>query len=331
MTSEPVLEMLWETSDPRAVLNERFGFSSGIEAVVWLRRVVSHHYDMSLESCQRIVMSDGNALAWISTSQGRFIVKWSTTPEKFARLAALSDLTAWLASRRHPVSAPVPSRAGEAQIVVDGASLNVQHVMPGHHLDVTDGGQVHQAGVTLARLHADLRAYPQAQYMSDVPRPTRSAHALISSWLESDLSNLPQAPLDALRAHLAAASTTPMDVQLVHGDFRAANVLTRGTQVIAVLDFEEMRFDSPVGELARSAVMLGTLFHDWGPVSPQVHEALLEGYENVRPLSEAERSWWHPLLLWWSLLMVPISGDNPTGWGRAAERLTRVLNSVEER
>ena len=121
--------------------------------------------------------------------------------------------------------------------------------------------------------------------MSDVPRPTRSAHALISSWLESDLSNLPQAPLDALRAHLAAASTTPMDVQLVHGDFRAANVLTRGTQVIAVLDFEEMRFDSPVGELARSAVMLGTLFHDWGPVSPQVHEALLEGYENVRPLS----------------------------------------------
>ena len=79
-----------------------------------------------------------------------------------------------------------------------------------------------------------------------------------------------------------------------------------------------------------SAVMLGTLFHDWGPVSPQVHEALLEGYENVRPLSEAERSWWHPLLLWWSLLMVPISGDDPTGWGRAAERLTRVLNSVEE-
>ncbi|EFP56719.1 hypothetical protein HMPREF0321_2245 [Dermacoccus sp. Ellin185] len=37
------------------------------------------------------MMSDGNALAWISTSQGRFIAKWSRTPEKFARLDAISD------------------------------------------------------------------------------------------------------------------------------------------------------------------------------------------------------------------------------------------------
>lgn len=331
VTSEPVLEMLWETTDPLAVLSERFGFPSGSEAVAWLRGVVSRYYGMSLKDCQRIVMSDGNALGWISTSQGRFIAKWSRTPEKFVRLDAISDLTAWLASRGHSVSAPVPSHAGKAQIVVDGASLNVQRVMPGYHLDVTDGAQVHRAGATLARLHADLRAYPQALNMSDVPRTTRSAHELISSWLESDLSHLPHAPLDALRGRVAAASAAPIDAQLVHGDFRAANVLTRGAQVTAVLDFEEMRFDSPIGELARSAVMLGTLFHDWGPVPPQVHDALLKGYESVHPLSGPQRSWWHPLVLWWSLLMVPTSGDDPTGWGRAAERVAHALNSVEER
>ena len=41
-------------------------------------------------------MSDSNALAWVSTSSGRLIAKWSIAPQRFVRLAALSRLTAWL-------------------------------------------------------------------------------------------------------------------------------------------------------------------------------------------------------------------------------------------
>jgi homoserine kinase type II len=87
-----------------------------------------------------------------------------------------------------------------------------------------------------------------------------------------------------------------------------------------VIDFEEARLDHRVVELARSAVLLGTQFHHWGPVSGQVRTAFLDGYRSESQLSEAEAQWWTILVLWISLLMVP-QGDDPTGWGTSAVSL----------
>lgn len=102
----------------------------------------------------------------------------------------------------------------------------------------------------------------------------------------------------------------------MHGDYRAANILCRGDKIAAVLDFEEARVDHPVCELALAAVLLGTRFHDWGPVSARTRATFLTGYESVRPLEETEASWWKPLVLWNSMMLVP-AGADPTGWGTA--------------
>jgi homoserine kinase type II len=72
-----------------------------------------------------------------------------------------------------------------------------------------------------------------------------------------------------------------------------------------------------VVELARSAVMLGTRFRDWGPVSAEVRAGFLDGYQSERQLTAAEVHWWDVLVLWYSLLLVP-AGDDPTGWGSEA-------------
>jgi homoserine kinase type II len=103
----------------------------------------------------------------------------------------------------------------------------------------------------------------------------------------------------------------------VQGDYRAANILCVGTAVVGVLDFEELRLDHRIVELARSAVMLGTLFRNWGPVSASVRQQFLDGYQTVQALTDAELRWWPVLVLWYSLALVP-PGDDPTGWGRAA-------------
>jgi len=73
--------------------------------------------------------------------------------------------------------------------------------------------------------------------------------------------------------------------------------------------FAEARLDHRVVELARSAVLLGTQFHHWGPVSAQVRTALLDGYRSESQLSEGEAQWWTILVLWISLLMVPQGDD----------------------
>jgi len=116
---------------------------------------------------------------------------------------------------------------------------------------------------------------------------------------------------------LADVPSGGLPVQLVHGDFRSANVLCAEEGIAAVIDFEEARFDHRIVELARSAVLLGTRFHDWGPVSSEVRSQFLDGYQSVRPLTADEAAWFPVLVLWPSLLMVP-SGEDRAGWGAAA-------------
>jgi homoserine kinase type II len=315
--ASPTLEMLWESDEPRDALRDRFGFDDAEQVAGWVSGVLGDVWDVRVVSCERLVMSDANALAWVVTSSGPMIAKWSVAPERFARLAALARLTAWLAEEGLPVSAPVPTSAGDLQVELNGASLGLQRQVPGVLLDVAHDGQVRAAGATLARLHAALARYPGADR---VPVPVASADPLatrVAAWLALAPEHVPAVARAALGRLLADAPREELPAHLVHGDFRSANVLCAGDEVAGVLDLEEARVDYPVVELARSAVLLGTRFHDWGPVASEVRSRLLEGYVAVRPLTPQEAAWWPVLVLWDSVRMVP-PGADPTGWGAAA-------------
>ncbi len=318
----PRLEMLWESRDPGEVLRDRFGFDRSGDVVAWVSSALAHHWGIQVSSCARITMSDSNALAWVATSSGPMVVKWGIAPARFPRLAALARLTTWLGDEGLPVSAPVPTLGGQVQLELDGASLGLQREIAGALLDAGSPRQVRAAGSALCRLHDALARYPDLERVP-APAPPRSLRARVSTWLETAPEHVPTRSVDALRALLADAPSEPLPVQLVHGDFRAANVLCAEQDVTAVFDFEEARSDHRVVELARSAVMLGTKFHDWAPVSSAVRAQLLEGYESIRPLTAKEAAWWPVLVLWTSLVMVP-AGDDPTGWGSAA------LDQVDE-
>lgn len=214
--------MLWESDDPAAVLAERFGFADVAAAERWLSRTVEQHWEIDVVSCERVVMSFKNALAWIRTPDGPMLAKWSIAKHRFPRLSALADATAWLDQHDMPVSAPVPTPRGRRQDEVDGVSIGLQRQIHGALLDVTDPDQVHAAGATLSLLHETLSSYP-----------------------------------DAERIPALAPASRPLAAQ--------------------------------IGELARSAVLLGTKFHDWGPVTPEVRAGLFAGYQSVCRLVGAPR------------------------------------------
>src|SRR5690625_1406284 len=170
MVSSPVprLEMLWEAHDPHGVLVERFGFPDATSAGGWVAATVHEHWGIRIESCDRIVMSDRNALAWITTLAGRLLAKWSIAPGRFVRLSQIARLTQWLDGQRLPVSAPILSLTGQSQVEVGQVSMCLQRVIHGDLLDVDDGDQVRAAGVALARLHQALERYPDGDLV--VPR-----------------------------------------------------------------------------------------------------------------------------------------------------------------
>ena len=63
-----------------------------------------------------------------------------------------------------------------------------------------------------------------------------------------------------------------------------------GTNITAVLDFEEVTYRSRVADLAKAAALLGTRYHGWGPTSQLVREAFVAAYRDQGPLTSAEQN-----------------------------------------
>lgn len=318
MSHAPVLEMLWEAHDPHRVLAERFGFRDGQSARRWVAATLFEHWGVRVGSCERIVMSDRNALAWVATPSGRLLAKWSVAPGRFWTLSEMARLTCWLDGQGIPVSAPVPALDGRLQVEVDGVSMCLQREVDGTLLDTDDPDQVRAAGAVLARLQDALAAYPDTDRVTArAAGPSTPLAARITDWLDSAAGHVPVTARDVLRGLVGDAPADRLPAQLVHYDFRSANVLCAEAEVAAVIDFEEARLEHRVVELARSAVVLGTRFRNWGPVSAEVRADFLAGYQSVRRLTPVEAGWWDILLLWQALAIVP-PGDDPTGWGPSA-------------
>ncbi|MEU7841252.1 phosphotransferase [Micromonospora sp. NPDC049114] len=310
----PMLEMLWEPHDPCHALDERFGFGDAESAGRWVAAMLKEHWGVRIDSCERIVMSGGNAIAWVGVPSGRLLAKWSVVLERFPRLMETARLTCWLHGRGLPVSAPVPARDGRLQVEVDGVSMGLQREVVGDLLDTTDLHQVRAAGVLLAQLQDALAAYPDADQLLFSAVAFKPLTARVTDWLDSHADHLPMAARDTLRGLVISAPPDRLPRQLVHFDIRSANILWAHGEVAAILDFEEAQHDHRIVELARAAVLLGTRYHDWGPVSADVRAEFLTSYQSERPLTPAEAGWLDILLLWQALAMVP-PGDDPTGWG----------------
>ncbi|WP_328296020.1 phosphotransferase [Kineococcus sp. NBC_00420] len=306
------VSMLWESCDPEPALRERFGFD-GLDAVAeWVTAALAGTWDVTVRECPRLAISDQNVIAWAASDRGDLVVKWSRDTARFARLDTSTSMLRTLDRRGVPVAAPLATRDGRERVVLAGPlgdlSVTVLPELHGDWLDVGDLAAVHSAGAWLAKLHA---AFPPAPGGSTSPLRPR-----LETWLEtSDRGLVPTASarLSALLTRVPPLEDAP---QFVHNDFRAANLLTRDSEVVGVLDFDEVAVDHRVGDLAKACVYLGTRFTDWRPTPPAVRTALREGYESVRPLSPGEAHWLEVFVLWQALMAVP-GPEDPGGWAAA--------------
>jgi Ser/Thr protein kinase RdoA (MazF antagonist) len=269
------LSMLWEQVEPEQALRERFGFEGFDSAGAWVGRVLREVWGIQGAVCGRLVISDQNAIVWVDGDRGPMVVKWSRAQPLFGRLEASMRLLRVLDERGVPVAAPVRALDGRERVVLDGPagelSLAVLPEVAGDWLDVGDEEAVRAAGACLAQLHNALVGYEDER----LSHAERAAYGLGEG--------LP--PLDDAK-------------QLVHSDYRAANILVQGAKVVAVLDFDEMSWGYRVEDLARASVYLGTRFTNWQATPVAARLVLREGYESVRPLSSAEDQWYDALVRW---------------------------------
>jgi homoserine kinase type II len=241
--------MLWESVDPADALSKRFGFADADAAISWMTDMLLNTWAIAVQDCDHLIMSGGNLLAWVTTTdEQRLIAKWSVFPSLFQHLADTMALSMWLHDAGIPVAAPIPASDGRLRVEQDNVSVGVVPVIDGELLDVDDLAQVADAGHMLATLHDAMLVYP----------------------------------------HAIGGGPTTRRHQLVHNDFRSANLLHDGSGIRAVLDFEAVTYSTRVADLAKATVLLGTRYHDWGATSLLVREAFVEAYRERSPLTAIE-------------------------------------------
>jgi Ser/Thr protein kinase RdoA (MazF antagonist) len=314
------LSMLWESAEPRQALRERFGLDGFDDAVSWLGEGLAEVWAIEVETCERILISDQNAIAWVSTDRGALVVKWSRAQLLFDKFTAIAHLLRALHEQGVPVAAPLPSVEAQYRAIVhSGAqplSVTVQPQVPGDLLHISDEPAVHRSGACLAGLHDALAQQPDGLLRG--PAQTLDLRERIENWL--DHHDPGRAPLASARLREQVASLPPIDAepQLIHNDYRASNILMAGSEVVAVIDFDEIAWDYRIRDLANSFVVLGTHFRNWQPTPTSVRDVFLAGYESVRPLTSLEREWLKALTLWRGITAIP-AGDDPAGWAAAVQ------------
>lgn len=127
----PMLEMLWEAHDARGALEERFGFRDAESAGHWVAATVHEHWGIRIDSCERIVISDRNALAWVTNPSGRLLAKWSVAPERFPRLSQrAAGIRPGPVPRRPSCPEPAPQPVATSVIVLQCGKGNNQGSRP---------------------------------------------------------------------------------------------------------------------------------------------------------------------------------------------------------
>lgn len=311
------VSMLWENVEPQAALRDRFGFADFHVASEWVVATLESRWGIGDAVCTRLVISDQNAIVWATGDRGPIVVKWSRAVDRFGALSFAASLSDSVSARVDTVSAPVRTGDDQTRTVVGGPSCPLSvTVLPeqfGGWLDIDDRAAVHSAGAALADLHRAFGSvYVESTY---TPPASISPRERVLGWLgKFDHQRVPEASR-RLRWSITEVPELRSQPQLVHNDFRSANILTRDSRVVGILDFDEVLRDHPVCDLAKASVYLGTLFTDWGPTPRHVQKSFRAGYESVRPLEPTEVHWLEILVLWHGIAAVP--AIDSAGWAAA--------------
>jgi Ser/Thr protein kinase RdoA (MazF antagonist) len=194
--------------------------------------------------------------------------------------------------------------------------MTVQPQIDGDLLDTTDVTAVRRAGACLATLHSALAIHRDSRLIEVEPGRSLDLRQRIGRWLELADPGMAPTASARLRDQIASLPQVDSEPQLIHNDYRASNVLTVGSEILAVIDFDRVAWDYCINDLANAFVLLSTRFTDWQPTPVSVRDTFLEGYQSVRPLTRLEHQWLQALVLWYGINAIP-AGDDPAGWANA--------------
>ncbi|WP_066555733.1 homoserine kinase [Croceicoccus bisphenolivorans] len=244
-----------------------------------------------LTSAKGIAEGVSNSNWIIETTQARFILTVYEERTEVEELPFFLGLLDHLAAAGCPVPKTMHDRSGAAfrEFAADTGetkTLALIEFLPGVSADNPTPAQAEAVGHALAQIHLAAMDYPRSRANSMGPDAWRGfVKGCAGRWQEID-ARLAVVP-DAVETVIAGL---PEDLpgSVIHADLFPDNVLLVGDEVSGLIDFYfactgPMAYDIAVTHAAWSFTP------DGKSQDPAIGQAILRGYEAVRPLSDAER------------------------------------------
>lgn len=252
------------------------------------------HYDVGeLVSAKGIAegVSNSNWLIETTGADGRgarFILTMYERRIDLADLPFFLDLMDHLAAKGCPVPRTIHDREGASFRELDGKTVALIEYLPGVSVDHPAPEQARSVGRALAQNHLAVADFPHER-----PNDLDLAgwKTAIARCGEDRLAGIDPALPDIVLPELNRLADEWPDALsggVVHCDLFPDNVLMLGDRVSGLIDFyfsasDFFAYDLAVTHAAWSFTAKGEAFR------PEIGSALIEGYEAVRGLSDAER------------------------------------------
>ncbi|MBK7743444.1 MAG: homoserine kinase [Betaproteobacteria bacterium] len=234
-----------------------------------------------------------NTNYFVTTTRGRWVLTL------FERLPAEElpfylNLMAHLARAGVACPAPAPDRSGALFGMLNGKPAGLTQRIDGVPIVTPDAAHCAAVGEALGRLHLASASYRSRLGNRRGPAWWRQAARAVRPYVSAEQNELLAAEL---RLQTGFGKVT-MPKGAIHGDLFCDNVLFSGERVAGLIDFGFAATDFYAYDLAITV-------NDWciardgdarGNLVHELLQALLDGYQSVRPLTPVEREQWPSLL-----------------------------------
>ncbi len=224
----------------------------------------------------------------LTTSRGTVILTLVENPEEAQALPHIMALLEQLGQAGLPVPRPIKDANDQAVFTLHGRPAVMVTQLPGVSPNIPSAAQCHQLGSWLGTLHIRGMTVPMqrpdrlspeawATMLDRLYASHNAAHEKTIAWLQREWAwlNSHWFPLDL-----------PQGV--CHGDLFPDNTLFSGDQLTGIIDFYSACHAPWLYDLAIS--LCAWCLDDAGQPHPERIHALMSGYNQVRPLTLAERN-----------------------------------------
>ncbi len=246
-----------------------------------MRQLLTRYSIGEFQSLQGIAQGITNSNYFLHTTTGTYVLT------VFEALTA-EELPFFLKLKQHlsengvACPSPIAQTNGQFDAQLAGKPACIVSKLTGRDTASPTVGQCFSTGAMLAKMHLAGATFPERM---DNPRHadwwTNSA-AKLTPFLDDQDAQLLQQEI----AYLAQHPDTQLPSGIIHADLFKDNVLLDGEQVAGFIDFYYACNGSFVYDLA-IAINDWARHHD-NRLNPELRQAMMDGYQSVRPLSTEE-------------------------------------------